>query len=466
VNERINAVSRTFWTLLAVALVVAAIGMPIGNDRATLAVVDELSAFEHGFDRGGLERTLLAHASRQGLVGIDAVANDVHGRGVPKVSARAGAAPIAPQASIALATLADVRALAAPGAQVQISAPAAEQLGAALSWRLARQPEGATGYELTSIALGPEGCDAADATSEKQVAEARDQLLDQRTATDKAQKQFDDADQMLELRRKWHAPWKAISKSQEKRAETLSALNAEKQKLAKAEQTYESLAKRAENFKSKPAGDKAGSAGCAVATASLIQKPTGRAFSLKLPAPIARRGVPVPQITGADFPAVQAAVLWDELKDKTAAEAIEHMSQRFTWHYRYVELGGLKVGGMTLLQFAPLALLPLFFGLIRRSRGLGATYNPFDRVSTMDNLPTVGFGSQGANLLVLVALPLVACVLCAWSLIQISEPPIVPALCAIATLGLGGSSHVALKDLLELRDAITRSHSNPPPAPV
>jgi hypothetical protein len=464
VNERINAVSRTFWTLLVVALVVTAIGLPIGNDSATLKVVDELSTFERGFDRAGLERTLLAHASRQGLVGIDAVARSVHGRGVPAVSASAGAAPIAPRASIALATLSDVRVLATPGAQVQISAPTVEQLGAALSWRLARQPS-AERYELKSIALGTAGCDAADASSEKQVVDAREQLLDQRAETARAQKQFDDADQLLELRRKWKAPWKAISKANDKRVETLAALNTAKQQLAKADQNYEALAKRAENFKSK-AGNAKDGGDCAVATASLIEKPSGRAFELKLPAPIVRRGVPVPQITGADFPAVQAAGLWDELKDRTAAEAIAHMNERFTWHYRHIELGGLKVGGMTLLQFAPLALLPLFFGLIRRSRGLGATYNPFDRVSTMDNLPTVGFGSQAANLLVLVVLPLLACVLCAWSLVQISQPPIVPGLCALATLGLGGSSHVALKELLELRDAITRSHSNPPPAPV
>jgi hypothetical protein len=466
VNERINAVSRTFWTLLALSLVLIAIGLPLGHDGDTLKVVDELSTFEHGFDRALLEKTLLAHASHQGFVGIDAVALNVRGRGMPKVTATPGAAPIAPRAALALATLSDVRALTAPSALVPIGSPKAEQLGAALGWRLSRQPGSAERYELKGIVLGTQGCAASDIDLEQQVVGAREHLLDVRAQTAQAQKQFDDADQLLVLRRKWKAPWKAILKATEKRTETQNALTAAQQQLAQGEKNYETLAKRAESYPSKGA-DKpsAGGLECAVATASLIEKPSGRAFDVKLPAPIERHAVPVPRLTGADFPAVQAAGLWAELKDMTAQQAVAHMNERFTWHYRHFDIGGLKVGGMTVLQFAPLLLLPLFFGLIRRSRGLGATYNPFDRVSTMDNLPTVGFGSQALNLVVLVALPLLACVLCAWSLMQISQPPLVPALCALATLGLGSSCHVALKDLLELRDAITRSHSNPPPAP-
>jgi hypothetical protein len=165
-----------------------------------------------------------------------------------------------------------------------------------------------------------------------------------------------------------------------------------------------------------------------------------------------------------DFPATRAAGLWDELSDGSVEQAIARLRDRFTWHYRYVEVGSLKLGGMTVLQLAPLLLLPFFVLLIRRSRGLGALYNPFDR-PRVEDLPNVGFGVSAVNLLVLVALPLAACVLCAWSLLELGELPIVPLLCAIGSLALGARSHAALNDLLELRDAITRSHSNPPPAP-
>jgi hypothetical protein len=72
---------------------------------------------------------------------------------------------------------------------------------------------------------------------------------------------------------------------------------------------------------------------------------------------------------------------------------------------------------------------------------------------------------EPVNLFVLVVLPFAGCVLCTWSLLQVDQAPIVPVLCAIGALALGGNSHLALKELLELRDAITRSHSNPPPAP-
>ncbi len=43
-------------------------------------------------------------------------------------------------------------------------------------------------------------------------------------------------------------------------------------------------------------------------------------------------------------------------------QAIELTRSKFTWHYRYVELGGIRVGGMTLLQVLP-CILPLLLKL-------------------------------------------------------------------------------------------------------
>ena len=76
-----------FWALLGAGVIVTLLGVPVGDDATLMKAVEELSAFAKGFDRGALERTLLSHASQQGYVGIDAVARDVRGRGVPKLSA-------------------------------------------------------------------------------------------------------------------------------------------------------------------------------------------------------------------------------------------------------------------------------------------------------------------------------------------------------------------------------------------
>jgi hypothetical protein len=198
--------------------------------------------------------------------------------------------------------------------------------------------------------------------------------------------------------------------------------------------------------------------------ASLRAIPSGKQLELHLPAAMERRQAQV-QLNGANFPTTRSAGLWDALKDKSTSDALALLRGRFSWHYRYFELSGVKLGGMTILQLAPLALLPLFFGLLRRSRGVGAIYNPFDRPD-VETLPTVGLGASALNVLVLVVLPLSACALCVFSLVQIKQWPIVPGLCVLATAGLGSASHFALKELLDLREAITRSHSNPPPAPA
>jgi hypothetical protein len=284
-----------------------------------------------------------------------------------------------------------------------------------------------------------------------------------------AEKQHAQAQDVYDLRRKWKATWKAISKANETRLKTEAAMQEAQKQATEAEQGYESLAKQAEGFE--PGGSKKAAPGsaanggeCAVAVVSLTEKASGKALELRVPAAIERRSVSVPRITGADFPVTQSAGFWNELKDDTVTQAIERLRGRFSWHYRYLELGGVKLGGMTLLQFIPLALLPLFIGLIRRSRGVGATYNPFDRPD-VESLPMVGVGASFLNLIVLVVLPLAGCLLCAWSLFQVGQMPIVPVLCALATIGLGLGSYFALNELLDLRDAITRSHSNPPPAP-
>jgi hypothetical protein len=69
------------------------------------------------------------------------------------------------------------------------------------------------------------------------------------------------------------------------------------------------------------------------------------------------------------------------------------------------------------------------------------------------------------NAVALIALPLVGCGLCAYSLLALSQMPLVPLVCGGIGALFGVQSHAAIGDLLDLREAIERSHSNPPPAP-
>jgi hypothetical protein len=56
-------------------------------------------------------------------------------------------------------------------------------------------------------------------------------------------------------------------------------------------------------------------------------------------------------------------------------------------------------------------------------------------------------------------------VLCAYSLLALSQIPLLPLLCGGVAAWLGVQSLNAIGELLDLREAIERSHSNPPPAP-
>ena len=165
VTERIKAVQRMFWALLAIGLVVALIGLPLGDDAATMDALSELKAFQGSFDREGLERDLVSRASAQGEVQLAEVAGKVKGAGTPKLRAAQGAAPVKPDASLALASLAQINALGRAGSTLEIGTASADALAQGIGWRLSRQP-GASQFELTGIQLSRGGCSQADVDRE------------------------------------------------------------------------------------------------------------------------------------------------------------------------------------------------------------------------------------------------------------------------------------------------------------
>jgi len=454
VVERIKAVQRAFWALLAVASCVVAAALPRSGDRDAFVVLQELTAFTSGFGREALERTLLAHAKAQGTIGLDRVAGGIRGPGLPSVQVTADALPLAPRARLSLGTLGQIHALTTPGATVPLGMASVEGLSRSLGWRLSRQEEHA--FELSALELSAGSCSAAALAREPEIDAARVRALQTADTLAAATKKHEAAELLHEQRKKWKASWKAILKANEARLEALAAKQAAQKDKTEADARYEQLA-----------GEKlegAGDAGCALAVAKLKAKPSGRLLELTFPTAIELRPVPVPQLTGASFPVTHARGLWSELQALSPAAAIDDVRARFSWHYRYTELGGWKLGGMTVLQLLPLLLLPCLSQVRRRTRGVGASYNPFD-VPAGATLPGVGLGNVALNALALVVLPLAGCVLCAYTLLAVSQIPVVPLLAGAFGLMLGIQSLSAIGELLDLREAIERSHSNPPPAP-
>lgn len=452
--ERIKAVQRAFWTLIAVASCVILLALPRRGDRDAFVVLQELSAFTSGFGREALERTLLAHAEAQGTIGLDRVASGIRGAGLPSVEATADARPLAPRAHLSLGTLEQIHALTTPGATVPLGMASVEGLSRSLGWRLSRQPERA--FELSSLELSSRSCSAAALAREPEIDAARARALEATDTLGAATKKHEQADLLHEQRRKWKASWKAILKANEGRLEALAKKQAAQKDKTEADARYEQLV-----------GEKlegTDGEGCALAVAKLRAKPSGRQLELTFPAAIELRPVPVPQLTGASFPLTHARGLWSELQGLSPAAAIDSVRGRFSWHYRFTELAGWKLGGMTVLQLLPLLLLPCLSLVRRRTRGVGASYNPFD-VPAGAALPSVGLGNVALNAVALVVLPLLGCALCAYSLLALSQIPLLPLVAAGFGAMFGVQSLNAIGELLDLREAIERSHSNPPPAP-
>ena len=122
----------------------------------------------------------------------------------------------------------------------------------------------------------------------------------------------------------------------------------------------------------------------------------------------------------------------------------------------------MRVGGPTVLQLAPLLLLAVLATLLRRTRIVRRSYNPFD-VPAGQTLPLVGFGLAIFNIIPLIVLPVTASVLSAWSLIELDTFAAVPALSAVGAIALGSLCFNSLRELTNLRNEVTRAHSQLPP---
>jgi hypothetical protein len=353
-KARLSAVQLTLLLLLLAALACGVLARPHPANSRFMEALDEMSTFRDGFKRSELEKSLLDYARAQGAQPLASVVAAVRGRLVPSVQLAKGAPPLQPMAAVQLQTLADVsfRSQAQSALLIGVARPA--ELGASVAWRLARMPD-AGSWTLAGVELAPGKVEQSDLNLEAEVARLRIEALDAQSAVDTATKKLESAEALFETRRKWKLPWKILVKSDEARKEARATLEANQSVLTDTQQRYESSAKRAQS--AKPPLNTDGTP-TAFAVAKVALEHNAARTTLEVPVSLELRNTPVPTLQGGAFPAAHKAGLWDELKTLDADRAIDAIRHHFNWHYRYIEVLGLHVGGMTVLQMLP-CILPV-----------------------------------------------------------------------------------------------------------
>jgi hypothetical protein len=457
-KARLSTVQLTLFLLLFASLACAVVARPHPENSRFMEALDEMSRFRDGFKRGELEKSLLDYARAQGTLPLAVVASAARGRQVPPVQPSKSAPPLQPTAAVQLQTLSDVRARSQAQSTLVIGVPRAADLGPSIAWRMARVPD-ASPWTLASIELAPARVGQADVDLEHEVARLRVEALNAQKTVDDATKKLDTAEQLFETRRKWKLPWKILVKSDEARKEARATLEAHQGVLTDTKGRYETQASRAQA--ARPTSN-AFQPGAAFALAKVALEHNHSPTTFEVPVALELRNTPVPTLRGGDFAATRKAGLWPEVKDLDADGAIDAIRRHFNWHYRFVELLGVRVGGMTLLQLLPCVLPVLLMLVVLRMRAVSESYNPFG--TTIDSsLPRVGFRSRTMDCAALVILPVAAAASAAAALLFIGQVPALPVLVAIACLGLGIYAFGKLGELQALIEAVVHSHSNPPP---
>jgi hypothetical protein len=456
-QARLSAVQSALFWLLAASLAATLLARPHPENRRYMDALAEVETFQQGFDRERVTQSLLQGARAQALQPLTILSQAVTGPKVPRLQLAKDAPPLQPMAAMELNTLDDVRARAQPNRSLGIGVAKLAPLGTALAWRLTRLPEGP--FTLQAVELSRAAISQADVNLEPEVNRLRLASLQAQAAVETATRKLEAAEQTLERHRKWKLPWKVLIKSDEARKMAKAALDHETELALAAVNNYETAAKRA--LSPHPLIELSG---LQIPTFALAQVKLSQASgpsTISIPVAIEQRQVPLSVLQGGEFAATRAAGLWDEVKTLDAAHASTAIRAHFNWHYRYVQLLGIKLGGMTVLQFVPCLLPLLLCLLVIRMRAVGGNYNPFG-TTVSQALPRVGFRHRTLECLVLVILPFLAAASAAASLLLVRQVPALPVLTAIACLLLGGYAFTKLGELQSLVEDVARSHSNPP----
>jgi hypothetical protein len=454
-ETRLSDVQKRLWWLCLGSLLLALLIRPQPENRRYVDALAELESFRASFVRKQAEAALQKQAEGRGEFSFARVQEVASSKRGPKLKLGEGLSAPRALSFVRLANLADAHAYAEAGASLPVGIADADALGQALAWRMAQVAGNGT-FTLRGFELVPAQVSEDDVTRDLRVNELHRESLAAKSALDDATRKLEIAAHRVEKRQKRRAS--SLSKFVEARALAQATLNAKTEAQAAAQTRYEQAAEQASRSYKRSTQTSLPKAALARVT---LEGKTLQTF--EIPVRLTHRRVSVPSLRGAEFSALRAAGLWDELSGLDAEHAADAIQSHFNWHLRSVELFGLNLSGKKLLQLLPCVLVWLLALLALHVRRAETFYSPFT-TKVPSALPRIGLKRRWLELLAIVVLPLVSIVSASVSLWEVNQLPILPALSGIACLVLGYHTFVKLKDLREQALSIVRSHSYPPPA--
>jgi hypothetical protein len=437
------------------ALAVAVLVHPAPENGNYSRALAELTSVEERFDRPRVEQMLLTHAHAQAKQPLQPVVDQVAALRPVALKLSDPALSLDPIVHVQLASLTDIDRLTQADAAVPASIAGLSGLGRALAWRLAHTKAGQS-VTLRSAELQPAAVSDADVSREDEIFAFQSAKMEASAAVEKASAHAEQLDHLYEARVKWHVSRKLRVETYQARQEAHKALRDAQRALRDADKRYTSAATATLDAKPEQAGAMTERG---VVRLSL-ELPEGIIVYV-IPVLVTQRTVAIPPLQGASFRATREAGLWNAVKDLNVADARRLVQERFTWHNRHIEIGGMKLGGMTVLQLLPCVLPLLLQLLLTRMRAVTRTYNPF-RTRVRSALPRIGFRTRLLDAVAVVILPLTAAAFAVTSLILVGQLPALPLLAAVACLLLGGYAFIKLGELQRLAEDVVRSHSVPP----
>lgn len=462
-EKRIKTINIIMLILIVGSAVICAAAVPLRNDRELMKALQELRQFQAGFQQQALEKFLFETATVHESLPLQSVASFLGGPNSPIVRIARRPPLIVPWARVDLSTIGQVHAFGGKNATVQIGVIKPEEAAASIEWRLVRR-KASDSYQLDSITLSREPADPSLLELERRVIAARQQAIKAKMQFEEASDKFTKVDNLYTLQRKWRSSWRVLQKTLGNRNQAQAEMDKSKLALDQAKAEYFDLAEKAE--KSSTSGAHAGSTQSAgvpshvFAIAAIQALSDSARFQFRFPVALEARSATVPGLTGCDFAINRASNFWSEVSGRSVQQAIAVVERKFSWHYRYLGVGGIKIGGMTFLQLAPLFPLATLLLLFLRMRRAIVRYNPFDARTNWASLPRMGFEPFWINLAAVLLLPTAASLLCIYSLWRIFEVPATPIICLLGSLAGGFFSYSSLKEFRRLSAAVIQSRAN------
>jgi len=458
-QQRVVAARGFFWVVLALNTIAVLLAIPSPNDAKTSEALGEIRAFRASFDPNQKKQTFIQEAVQKSNPTLAQIAERTLGTGVDKVSGPKNRVRIAKVVDFGLDSLFAVQMLSGPDASVQVEGPPAKEIAESLRWRLARMGS-SNGYKLSSLKWTKGGASKADFELESRVEGSRQAAIKARRAYLRAVNTRDTREKVLKSRLKRRASRKRIGKARREYVESKSEVFERRSALDETRTYYQKLAELAEAFTPNTrATSKGNNAKFAVVTASIEKLGRKTTSELSFPVSIRIKKIPVTPLSVAPFKATKAAGLWPAIKFLSFEKATRTVEANFSWHNKGIELSSTRLGGPTLLYILPLVLAVSLLIFAFRCRKPRAGYNPF--MPEKSDLPKVGFGIGYLDFAVVVVLPLVASILCGWSLAGIDGNLAISIFFGAIAIGVAVWCYKEMATLNNLNEDIRRTSIRP-----